>query len=219
MTEPTRLFDCINLHLKDAPLRTMLAGKENGKWVEYSTTQVAEIVNKLAAGLLQMGISPNDNSAEGRDKIALIAKNRPEWVMLDLAVQQIGAVLTPIYPTIGEVELEFILKDAEVKIIFVNDESLLEKVNNVKANLPQLSAIFSFDKTDGARDWKEILSLGNETHFEKVKSIADKIKYEDLATIIYTSGTTGKPKGVMLSHKNILSNVMNSMPAFPPGKT
>ena len=217
MTEPTRLFDCINLHLKDAPARIMLAGKENGTWKEYSTGEVADIVNNLSAGLLQMGIGPKDNTPEGRDKITVISKNRPEWVMLDLAVQQIGAVLTPVYPTISEIELEFILKDAEVKIIFVNDKNLFEKINSIKANLPHLKEIFSFDKIDGVRYWKEILSLGNKNHLAEVKSISDKIKREDLATIIYTSGTTGKPKGVMLSHRNIMSNVMDSMPCFPPG--
>ena len=218
MSAATRLFDCINIHLKDAPARTMLAAKEGGKWKEYSTTEVADIVNKLSAGLLQLGVSANDNTAEGRDKIAIISKNRPEWVMVDLAVQQLGAVLTPVYPTINELELEFILSDAQVKIIFVNDQSLFEKVNSIKGNLPHLKEIFSFDTTEGARDWKEILSLGNKSDFEKVKSISDEIKYEDLATIIYTSGTTGKPKGVMLSHKNILSNVMDSIPCFPPGE-
>lgn len=218
MTQPTRLFDCLELHLKDAPDRTMLAGKEEGKWKEYSTTEVAEIVNKLSAGLLQMGFGKGDNTPEGRDKIAVIAKNRPEWVLLDLAVQKIGAVLTPLYPTIGESELEFILQDAQVKIIFVNDKLLSDKVNNIKGRLPDLKEIYSFEKTEGVKYWKEILSLGNEQHFLEVKSISDNIKYEDLATIIYTSGTTGKPKGVMLSHKNILSNVMDSLPCFPPGE-
>lgn len=218
MSQPTRLFDCINIHLKDSPERTMLAGKEDGVWKEYSTTEVAGIVNKLSAGLLQMGFGSGDNSPEGRDKIAVIAKNRPEWVMLDLAVQQIGAVLTPVYPTIGEPELEYILQDARVKIIFVNDELLFEKVNNLKASLPELKEIYSFEKRDGIKHWKEILSLGNDQHLQQVKTNSDKIKYEDLATIIYTSGTTGKPKGVMLSHRNILSNVMDSMPCFPPGE-
>ncbi|MDP4283790.1 MAG: long-chain fatty acid--CoA ligase [Bacteroidota bacterium] len=218
MTSPLRLFDCINLQLKDAPHKTMLAGKENGVWKEYSTEEVADIVNKLSAGLLEMGIGTHDNTPEGRDKITVISKNRPEWIMLDLAVQQIGAVLTPVYPTISDFELEFILKDAEVKIIFVNDKELAEKINRIKINLPHLKEIFSFEKIDGVRHWKELLSPVNENYLSEIKAISDKIKYEDIVTIIYTSGTTGKPKGVMLSHKNILSNVIDSLPCFPPGE-
>ncbi|MEO7046803.1 MAG: long-chain fatty acid--CoA ligase, partial [Ferruginibacter sp.] len=180
--------------------------------------EVAEIVSKLSAGLFHLGIRPGDATAEGKDKIAVIAKNRPEWVMLDLAVQKIGAVLTPVYPTISESELEFILADANVKLVFVNDQSLFEKVTSIKSRLPGLRDIFSFEKLDNAKHWKEILTIGNEEDTAAVKSLSENIKYEDLATIIYTSGTTGKPKGVMLSHENILSNVMDSMPCFPPGE-
>ena len=218
MIQPTRLFDCLEIHVKDAPERTMLAGKEEGKWREYSTKEVASLVNKLSAGLLAKGFGSGDKSPEGRDKIAVIAKNRPEWVILDLAVQRIGAVLTPVYPTIGDPELEYILKDAKVKIIFVNDEHLFEKIKNLKSKLPDLQEIYSFDETEKADNWKEILKLSSEPLLKEVDDIASKIVYEDLATIIYTSGTTGKPKGVMLSHRNILSNVMASMPCFPPGE-
>lgn len=217
MTKPKRLFDCLEIHVKDAPDRTMLAGKEDGSWREYSTKEVDTMVNQLSAGLLAKGLGSGDNTAEGRDKIAVIAKNRPEWVILDLAVQKIGAVLTPVYPTIGDPELEYILKDAKVKIIFVNDEQLFEKVNNLRNVLPDLKEIYSFEKTERTDNWKEILKLSTDALQQKVEEIAAKIKYEDLATIIYTSGTTGKPKGVMLSHRNILSNVIDSMPCFPPG--
>ncbi|MDE3185182.1 MAG: long-chain fatty acid--CoA ligase [Bacteroidota bacterium] len=215
---PTRLFDCIETHLKDAPGRTMLAGKENGQWKEYTTVEVAEIVNKLSSGLMYSGIGPGDFSIEGRDKVAVISKNRPEWVMLDLAVQRVGAVLVPVYPTISDIELEFILKDANVKLIFVNDVDLFQKANRVKANLPNLKEIISFEKIDGTKHWKDILLPLTENILGEIKTISDKIKSEDLVTIIYTSGTTGTPKGVMLSHKNILSNVVDSIPCFPPGE-
>ncbi len=218
MTEPTRLFDCLELNQKSAPAATMMAAKENGIWKKYSNLEVADIVNKFSAGLLQMGIGSGDNTAEGRDKIAVISKNRPEWLFLDLAVQQIGAVLTPVYPTVNVNELEFVFSDAAVKFVFVNDHELFEKVNSIKKNLPALKEIYSFEKIEGVKHWKEILSFANDDLISQVKIISDKIKYEDLVTIIYTSGTTGKPKGVMLSHKNILSNVLDSLPCFPPGE-
>lgn len=217
MTEPRRLFDCIQYHLDRAPLPDMFAGKENGQWLTYSTQQVKEIVDKLSAGLLNLGISAGDMTAEGRDKIAIISKNRPEWLMLDMAVQQVGAILTPVYPTISISELEFILQDAQVKMIFVNDDDLYQKVQNIKAQVPSLKDIYTFEQVGGAKHWKEIMTLATEQAAEKVRTIAAAIKYEDLATIIYTSGTTGKPKGVMLSHRNLLSNVMDSIPCFPPG--
>ena len=216
MTEPSRLFDCIEMHLQSKAAHTLLAAKENGKWSEYNITVISQTINKLSAGLLKLGISCNDGTAEGRDKIAVIAKNRPEWVMLDIAVQQIGAVLTPVYPTISDSELEFIFQDAQVKIAFVNDAVLFEKVNKIKDKVPSLQAIYSFDETPGVKHWKEIF-CNVENFLQQVKTISSAIKQEDLATIIYTSGTTGKPKGVMLSHKNIMSNVMDSMPYFPPG--
>lgn len=218
MTEPKRLFDCIEWHLEKEASHTIMAAKENGIWKEYSIREVAATINKLSAGLLKMGFGIGDSTPEGRDKIAVISKNRPEWLMLDLAVQQIGAVLTPVYPTISELELEFILQDAGVEIIFVNDEKLAEKVNNIRPNLPLLKQIFAFDETENTTHWKHILSMSDDISLQKVKSIAAEINYEDLATIIYTSGTTGKPKGVMLSHKNILSNIIDSLPCFPPGE-
>ncbi|MBP8244807.1 MAG: long-chain fatty acid--CoA ligase [Chitinophagaceae bacterium] len=218
MTEPRRLFDCLQYHLDRKPLPDMLAGKAAGQWKKHSTEEVAEIVNQLSAGLLALGIGPNDMSVEGRDKVAILSKNRPEWVMLDLAVQQIGALLTPIYPTINVNELEFVLNDAQVKIVFVNDEDTFHKVMSIKNRVPSLKEVFTFEHVANGRHWKEVTALSTPEGIAQIKPIADTIKYEDAVTIIYTSGTTGTPKGVMLSHRNILSNVLACIPCFPPGE-
>ncbi len=217
MTEPKRLFDCLQYHLERKPLEVMLAGKEAGQWKKYSTGQVSEIVNNLSAGLLNLGYGPGDETIEGRDKIAIISKNRPEWIMLDLAVQQTGAILVPVYPTINVNELEFILKDAGVKGIFVNDEEQFLKVLSLKERVPSLKDIFTFEHVTNARFWKEVTDASTTEAKNKIISIAEKIDPESLVTILYTSGTTGTPKGVMLSHRNIMSNVMTCMNYFPPG--
>src|SRR5258705_2763041 len=216
MTEPRRLFDCLQYHLERKPLDDMLAGKESGQWKKYSTAAVKEIVDNLSAGLLSLGISSGDMTAEGRDKIAILSKNRPEWIMLDMAIQQIGAILVPVYPTINVNELEFVLKDAQVKLAFVNDEDLFLKVLSLKEKVPGLKDIYTFEHVANAKHWKEVTALSTPQLTNQAKLIADKINYEDLATIIYTSGTTGTPKGVMLSHRNILSNIIASIPCFPP---
>lgn len=217
MSEPKRLFDCIEYQLEKNPLEAMLAAKEGGQWKKYSTRAVQTIVNDLSAGLHALGISPNDMTVEGRDKIAVLSKNRPEWIMLDLAVQKVGAILTPIYPTININELEFVLNDAAVKIVFVNDEDLYLKVLSLKDRVPSLQKIYTFEHVANASHWKDVLTKGSPADHAAVTNIASGIKNEDIATIIYTSGTTGTPKGVMLSHRNILSNVMASMDCFPPG--
>ena len=217
MSEPQRLFDCIQQQLQTAPLEDMLAGKEAGQYKKYSTKRISEIMDELGAGLLALGMGAGDMTIEGRDKIAILSKNRPEWIMVDLAVQQIGAVLTPIYPTININELKFVLNDALVKMVFVNDEELFLKVLSVKDQVPSLKEIYTFEHVANAKHWKEILALSTPQLKEQLKNAAAKIKHDDLATIIYTSGTTGTPKGVMLSHKNVLSNIMASISLFPPG--
>lgn len=196
----------------------MLAGKERGQWRQYSTADVKEMVDRLSAGLLALGVGPNDMSVENRDKIAIISRNRPEWVMLDLAVQQIGAVLVPVYPTIGVNDLEFIFKDSNVKYCFVSDEDSFLKVHSIRHHVRSLADIYTFDHVPNARHWKEVLDLATPERIQEIKPISDRIGYKDLVTLIYTSGTTGTPKGVMLSHENILSNVISCIPCFPPGE-
>lgn len=218
MKEISRLFDCVNLNYEKHPDKVLLAGKENGKYREYTPKEVKEIVDKLACGLLRLGLGPGDGTPEGKDKIALIARNRPEWIFIDLAIQKIGAVLTPIYPTIGDPELEYILQDAAVKTIFINDDSFLEKLDPILKNLPLLKTFYSIDASSRIPQWTKLMEGVSEEDHQKVEAIAASIKHEDLATIIYTSGTTGKPKGVMLTHHNIYSNVRDSMDCFPPGE-
>ena len=217
MTEPKRLFDCLPIQLENTGLPDMLAGKENGQWKTYSTIEVVDTIDKLSAGLLRLGISGGDRTVEGIDKVAVVSKNRPEWIMLDLAVQQTGAVLTPVYPTITVSELEFILNDAQVKLIFVNDEELFHKVLSIRDKIPSLREIYTFEHVEQARHWKEVLTDVTPQLRSRLDDINKKIQGSDLATIIYTSGTTGTPKGVMLSHHNILSNVQSCIPCLPQG--
>ena len=196
----------------------MFAGKENGSWRKYSTAEAKQIVSELGAGLLSMGLSAGDMTETGRDKVAILSKNRPEWLMLDMAVQQIGVILTPVYPTINVNELQFVLNDAQVKVVFVNDEETFFKVASIRANVPSLQEIFTFEHVANARHWREVTASATPETLAQVPAIASSIKNSDLATIIYTSGTTGTPKGVMLSHNNILSNVLAGIPCFPPGE-
>jgi long-chain acyl-CoA synthetase len=217
MTEPTRLFDCIRYHLEKAPIPDMLAAKEKGKWRTYSTREVSDSVNKLSAGLLRLGISCGDMTPDSMDKVALLSRNCPQWVMVDLAVQQIGAVLTPVYPTIAAHELEFVLNDSQAKVIFAGSEELYNKVMSIRDKLPHLREIYTFDDVPDAPNWTALMQQGTDVEMALIPAISQKIRDKDLATIIYTSGTTGTPKGVMLSHKNILSNVQACLTCLPPG--
>jgi long-chain acyl-CoA synthetase len=210
-----RLFDCVEHQLTHFPKKEMLVAKEKGEWKAYSTEEVATIVNKFSAGLLQLGVSGNDFTPEGSDKIAIISNNRPEWVFTDLACQQIGAILVPVYPTTNPLELEFILNDAAVKYIFVANEELLQKVNSILPKVPSIKSAYTFDVITGAPHWTHVTALADDALLTKVDEIKKTVPEEQLATIIYTSGTTGTPKGVMLSHKNIYTNVQFSKESFP----
>jgi len=204
--EKTRLFDFYDYQLENFPQNIALAAKENGKWKTYSTKEVINLANELSAGLLDQGIEPGD-------KVSIIANNRPEWVIADLAILQIGAINVPVYPTISDREYAFIFNDAEVKMVFVSDDELLEKAKKAKEQSPSVGEIYTFDTITGANHWTSILKA--DPDLEKIKGLRANVKPADLATLIYTSGTTGTPKGVMLSHKNVASNAIASKERLP----
>ena len=214
--EIKRLFDFLDHQLEHHNLSKSLVSKISGEWVATSSKEFVENANALSRGLLKLGVKPND-------KIAVISStNRTEWNILDMAVLQIGAQNVPIYPTISESEYEYIFNHSEVTHCFLSDEGLFEKANAIKNNVPTLKDIYSFDKVKGCKNWEEVLNLGDDnTTQPEVQKLKDAVKETDLATIIYTSGTTGVPKGVMLSHRNIVTNVLDSMPRLPieQGKT
>ena len=207
----TRLFDLIPNQLEKHPLQVAFAGKENGKWITYSSADFKKYTDQVSFGLLSKGITPGD-------KIAIISNNRPEWNFTDLGVLQIGAIDVPVYPTISENDLKFILTDADVKIVFVSSEELYLKVKNIAQNLPLKPLIYTYNRVNGAPHWTELLETGEKSKDEnRLNNLKDAVKTEDLATLLYTSGTTGNPKGVMLSHANLVSNFV-AVQHLPPVK-
>jgi long-chain acyl-CoA synthetase len=212
--EIKRLFDCIDYQLTNFPQDAMLAGKENGIWRKYSTQEVAQTVNELSAGLLSLGLSANNFTPEGSDKIAIISSNRPEWLIADMATQQIGVIWVPVYPTTNPLELTFILNDASVQYMFASNQELYDKVMSIKDKVPCLKEVYTFDKIAGAKHWTSLFNKDADI-IEQVKVIKKTIPVDQVATFIYTSGTTGTPKGVMLTHKNVYFNLMMGKKSFP----
>jgi long-chain acyl-CoA synthetase len=215
MDKPKRLFDCIALQMHKHAKKDMLAAKVNGNWRTYSTSEVGDIIDRFAAGLIELDVGGNDMTDEGVDKIAIISNNRPEWLFTDMAVQITGAVLVPIYPTTNPHELQFILKDAAVKYIFVSSQELYDKIKSISAYVPTLKNIYSFDTINGVDHWTMVLNMASKESLVKVQALKESIPESHLTTIIYTSGTTGTPKGVMLTHKNIVSCALYSIESFP----
>ena len=207
--EVTRLFDFPYYQLETYNLEKAFSSKTNGSWQSITTQQYIDQANQISRGLINLGIKPND-------KIAVISStNRTEWNICDIGILQTGAQNVPIYPTISEEDYEYVLNHSESIYCFVSDIEVLTKINKIKSNT-SLKAVYTFDDIIGEKSWNEILESGKDTSNQNiVEERKNNVKTDDLATLIYTSGTTGKPKGVMLSHRNIVSNVLSSEKRVP----
>ena len=211
MVNITRLFDFPYYQLETfSSIPDALSTKQNGIWIKTSTEEYIAKSNMISRALLRMGLQKND-------KIAIISSNnRTEWHIMDIGILQTGAQTVPIYPTIGQEDYEYILNHSGALYCFVSDLAVYDKVKNIQANVPSLKEVFSFNEIEGCQNWTSLLTLGEDTtNQDVVEDRKNNVSTQDLATIIYTSGTTGKPKGVMLSHQNIVSNVLNSAPRIP----
>lgn len=205
----TRIFDIIEFQQQTCPLDKCLSRRENKKdWTSYSTNDFIQTAAQLSQGLLQLGL-------EKGDTIAIISTtNRPEWHFLDLAAMQIGVIDIPVYPTISSQEYAFIFNHASIKYVFISDKLMYRKIAQIIPTIPSIIDIYSFDEIENVKHWKTLL-IDNDTLNKKVDEIKKIILPNDIATIIYTSGTTGTPKGVMLSHNNIVSNVKGCLTVIP----
>lgn len=210
MNDPKRLFDFPYYQLERYPQEKALVTKYKGEWKATSTQEYIDKINALSRALIKMGVKPND-------KIAIISMtNRTEWNICDIGIMQTGAQDVPIYPTISEDEYEYVLNHSESIYCFASCKEVYDKVQKIRNNVPSLKEVYTFDEIDGAKNWKEILEEGkDDSNQEEVEKRKEAISEDDLATLIYTSGTTGKPKGVMLSHKNIASNSIYSVARLP----
>ncbi len=205
--EPTRLFDFIYYQKENHPqAKAYNARDEQGNWVSYSTDDAIEMGNQVSRGLLKLGVKPGDKIATA------IYKNRPEWVFLDIGISQIGAINVPVYPTISPDDYEYIFNDAEVKFAVVGGGDLYDKVRAAQPNVSSLIDVYTFDQDPEKPYWKDFFTADGQEEVDRLKA---EVKPEELATLIYTSGTTGKPKGVMLSHRNIVSNTLCAIGDIP----
>ncbi|MBY0066897.1 MULTISPECIES: AMP-dependent synthetase/ligase [Empedobacter] len=208
MKQPQRVFDLSRFQEKNTPNISIFNYKEKGEWKGISTTDFINRVNNISKGLIANGVQQND-------KVALISENRLEWNLVDFAIQQIGAVVVAIYPNISDNDYEFILNDAEIKLCFVSNDALYQRLLGIKDRIPNLEQVYTFNTYPHTPNWIELISKGISISDEVLQTKMDNVKPTDLATLIYTSGTTGNPKGVMLSHENLLADVNSSEYSFP----
>jgi long-chain acyl-CoA synthetase len=208
MKKPTRLFDLMQFQADHRPLNDALATKTNGLWKTFSSQAALDKAEDTAAGLYRLGIRPGD-------KVAIISMNRPEWNFLDLGIQMLGAASVPIYPTAPVEDYKFILNHADVKLVFCGTKAIFDKLKTISQDVKQLRGIYTFDQVTGAHNWQDLLKNSEGAKNSEISRLREHVKGEDLASIIYTSGTTGTPKGVLLSHNNILSNVFGVHEVIP----
>ncbi len=208
MMKIERLFDIPYYQLEKYPNDKMFVTKSNNNWIGISTQHFIEKVNLISRGLISLGI-------EAGDKVCIASSNRVEWNIMDVAIQQTGAIVVPIYPNISLHDYRYIFNDAGIKLCVVDSKELFEKINIIKDEIESFNYLFTFNEIEGIPNWNKISDKSSESPIELVELRKSTIKNLDLATIIYTSGTTGNPKGVMLSHNNLISNVQGCRPKIP----
>jgi long-chain acyl-CoA synthetase len=206
----TRVFDLLQYNLEKFPKEEFISGKVKGEWVKYSTRKFCDMVDLLSKGLISIGM-------QKESRVAVMSHNRPEWNITDFAIMQIGAYQIPLYPTLAAHDIKFILENAEVTVVFAADEALYTKLQEVNKELKSPVKVYTFDEVPGVENWDILLKAGEGQDQVNLDEYRNGVKQDDILTLIYTSGTTGTPKGVMLTHDNLIKNFENSAVLLPEG--